>query len=506
MKAIMIQGTSSDAGKSLLCTGLCRLLKNRGYRVAPFKSQNMSLNSYITRDGAEIGRAQGVQAEACGVEATSDMNPILLKPKGDRQSEIVLHGKHYRDMDTYREGRDFVPFAMEQIGAAIDRLRAAGYELLVVEGAGSPVEVNLKARDITNMRVAERLDCPVLLVADIERGGVFAQIVGTLELLSPEERARVKGLVINKFRGDLALFADGVAFLEEKTGVPVLGVIPHLEHEIDPEDSLALSALRLKPIAQDAGGRGWQGEVLHVAVIQYPRLSNFTDAIPLQDEPGVQVRYVTSPAELGQPDLILLPGSKNTMQDLLWLERQGLVDAIRDRYARGSDLVGICGGFQMLGERLFDPCRVESDLPERRGLGLLPVETTFAVEKRTIRNRGHLLLPAFAAQEVEGYEIHLGRTERKGAAPFLRFQDGEADGAVSPDGRVFGTYLHGLFQNRSFTRAFFNQLRVKKGAVPLPPEVLSEGERRERSYQRLAAHLEEHLDVERLLGLIEEQG
>lgn len=521
MKAIMIQGTSSDAGKSLLATGLCRLLKDLGYRVAPFKSQNMSLNSYITRDGAEIGRAQGVQAEACGLEATADMNPILLKPKGGMQSEVVLHGRHHMDMDAFDEKTNFVPFALEKIQESLDRL-SADFDLLVAEGAGSPVEINLKARDIANMRIADLLDCPVLLIADIERGGVFAQIVGTLELLEPHERARVKGLIINKFRGNKHLFTDGITFLEEKTGVPVLGVLPHFEHDIDPEDSLSLKSLKLKPSQVDDGTGSCSGTgsgsgsaagtatnppaPLQVAVIQYPRISNFTDALPFHDEPGVTVRYVTAPEELGDPDLILLPGSKNTVLDLLWLQRQGLADAIRQHAAQNGHVAGICGGFQMLGDRLLDPDHVESDCDRLDGLGLLPVATTFAAGKRTIRNSGRLLLPAFDTHEVEGYEIHLGRTARHGAAPFLCFHSGEEDGAVTADGRIFGTYLHGLFQNRRFTRHFFNLLREKKGHAPLPIDVITESERRERSYRQLADHLREHLDVERLVDIIEGRG
>ncbi|KEO81794.1 cobyric acid synthase [Tumebacillus flagellatus] len=491
LRALMIQGTSSDAGKSLLCTGLCRIFQEDGVRVAPFKSQNMALNSYITRDGGEIGRAQGVQAEACGVEATVDMNPILLKPKAEMSSEVIVHGKHFADLDAYSYRNEYVPLMIPKIQESIDRL-AQQYDLLVVEGAGSPAEINLKDRDIANMRIADMLDCPVLLVADIERGGVFASLVGTLELLEPHERARVKGFLINKFRGRKELLDSGLQWLEERTGIPVLGVIPHFDHGIDPEDSLALETLRLK--ARDRADAD-----LDIAVIKLPRISNFTDVAPLQEEPGVNVRFVSSARALGKPDLILLPGSKNTVDDLLWLQQTGLAEAI---LARQAAVVGICGGFQMLGDVLHDPDGVESVHPQVAGLGLLPLETTFLAEKKTVRNRGRLLAASFQEHEVEGYEIHLGRTERRAGSAFLQFESGEEDGAVSADGRVFGTYLHGLFQNRAFTRDFLNSLRVQKGFAPLTGEIETESERREKSYAALAAHLRRHVDVERMYRII----
>ena len=492
LKAIMIQGTSSDAGKSLLCTGLCRIFKEDGVRVAPFKSQNMALNSYITRDGGEIGRAQGVQAEACGLEASVDMNPILLKPKAEMMSEVIVHGRHYADLEAFSYRNEYVPKVLPYVQESIDRL-AGQYELLVAEGAGSPAEINLKDRDIANMRIADMLDCPVLLVADIERGGVFSSLVGTLELLEPQERARVKGFLINKFRGRKELLDSGLEWLEARTGIPVLGVIPHFDHGIDPEDSLALDSLRLK--ARDRADAD-----LDIAVIKLPRISNFTDVAPLQEEPGVNVRFVSSPRALGQPDLIVLPGSKNTVEDLLWLKRTGLAEAILAK--SGSAVVGLCGGYQMMGETLHDPEGVESQYPVTQGLGLLALSTTFVAEKKTVRNQGRLLVEPFAHHEVEGYEIHLGRTERQGDRPFLLFANGERDGAVSADGRVFGTYLHGLFQNRAFTRDFLNHLRVQKGAVPLLGEIETEAERRERSYARLAAHLREHVDLDRVYAIL----
>ncbi|ARU63873.1 cobyric acid synthase CobQ [Tumebacillus avium] len=488
MPSIMIQGTSSDAGKSLLVTGLCRIFREDGHRVAPFKSQNMALNSYITQDGGEIGRAQGVQAEACGIEATVDMNPILLKPKAHMVSEVIVHGRHFADMEAFAYRNDFVPQVMPKIEESINRL-AETYNLLVIEGAGSPAEINLKDRDIANMRMADLLDCPVFLAADIERGGVFASIIGTLELLEPHERARVQGFIINKFRGKKELLDSGLDWLEQRTGIPVLGVIPHFEHDIDPEDSLALDALKLKK-------RDLLTADLDIAVIKLPRISNFTDISPLQEEPSTSVRYISSLRGFGQPDLIVLPGSKNTVEDLIWLQEQGLADAIRTAHAKGSRIAGICGGFQMLGETLHDPERVESTFSTLDGLGLLATSTTFYADKRTIRNKGQLLGP-FAGHEVEGYEIHLGRTERRhDAEPFLQFESGDHDGAVSADGTVFGTYLHGLFQNRAFTRHFLNSIRAEKGLPPCGDEVTGEAERREQSYQKLAAHLRQHLDID----------
>ncbi|TCP55784.1 adenosylcobyric acid synthase (glutamine-hydrolysing) [Tumebacillus sp. BK434] len=493
MKSLMIQGTSSDAGKSLLVTGLCRIFREDGYRVAPFKSQNMALNSYITQDGGEIGRAQGVQAEACGIEATVDMNPILLKPKAHMISEVIVHGRHFADMEAFAYRNDFVPQVLPKIQASIDRL-SESFNMLVVEGAGSPAEINLKDRDIANMRMADLLDCPVLLAADIERGGVFASIVGTLELLEPHERARVQGFIINKFRGNKELLDSGLVWLEQRTGIPVLGVIPHFEHDIDPEDSLALDALKLKKRDQLTAD-------LDIAVIKLPRISNFTDISPLQEEPSTSVRYISSLRGFGTPDLIVLPGSKNTVQDLIWLQEQGLADAIRAAHAKGTRVAGICGGFQMLGEQLHDPESVESTCATLDGLGLLAASTTFYADKRTIRNRGQLLGP-FAGHEVEGYEIHLGRTERHGAEPFLQFASGEQDGARSADGTVFGTYLHGLFQNRAFTRQFLNGIRAEKGLPPCGDEVTSEAERREQSYHKLAVHLRQHLDMDRLYQIL----
>lgn len=489
MRAIMIQGTSSDVGKSVLCTALCRIFANDGLSVAPFKSQNMALNSYITKDGGEIGRAQGVQAEAAKVDATTDMNPILLKPKGERVSEVILHGKHYADMDamTYRE--NFVEAVMPEIRSALQRLDAQ-YDVLVVEGAGSPAEINLKARDIANMRMAHETDAAVILVADIERGGVFASIVGTLMLLDEAERARVKGIIINKFRGMKELLESGVQWLEKYSGIPVLGVVPYIDVQIEAEDSLALSSLRLKKPQQ-------QEFDIDVAIIRLPRISNFTDIDPLFDEPGVGPRFVTTLAELKLPDVIILPGTKNTVEDFLWLQQTGLAQGILQRAQQGCRIVGICGGYQMLGQTLQDEQAIEGDGGTYLALGLLPIDTTFIATKQTIQVEGQ----AVTGHAIKGYEIHLGRSEAfEPVEPFVTFADGRTDGIYTAT--IFGTYVHGVFQNRAFTRHYFNEIRQQQGSAQLSMDVLSDDERREQAYEMLDQHVRKHLDMKKIYNLI----
>ncbi|MEC1177114.1 cobyric acid synthase [Metasolibacillus meyeri] len=493
-KAIMVQGTASDVGKSMICTALCRIFSNDGYKVVPFKSQNMALNSYITQDGGEIGRAQGVQAEAARIQATTHMNPILLKPKQDMVSEVVLHGKHYLDMNAKTYRSHFVEQVMPEVENSVRYLQA-NYEVIVLEGAGSPAEINLKARDIANMRMAHLADAAVILVADIDRGGVFASIIGTLALLDDAERARVKGFVINKFRGMKELLDDGLEWLEQETGIPVLGVIPYLAIEIDAEDSLALSSLRLK--------KPKPGEfALDVAMIQLPRISNFTDIDPLFEEPGVGVRIVKSVTELGNPDLLILPGTKNTIDDLQWLKQTGLGAAIVALYQAGTKIVGICGGYQMLGEVLIDTEGIEGDGSTAQGLGLLPIETVFFPEKQTVQVAGIILA---TNEEVTGYEIHLGRTTLKeGATPFVKMADGRLDGAITADGQVIGTYLHGIFHNRHLTRRLINELRVQKGLAPLALAIKTDTELRDEAYERLDQHVRAHLDMDKLYTILHE--
>lgn len=474
-RTLMIQGTASSVGKSLLVTALCRTFARRGVRVAPFKAQNMALNAAVTPDGAEIGRAQHAQAEAARVTPTADMNPILLKPEALTTSQVVVLGRavgsmHFRDF--HREK----PALREVVGAALDRLRAA-YDLVVIEGAGSPAEVNLKERDLVNMWVAGRASAPVVLVTDIERGGAIAALVGTLALLEPEERARVGALVVNKFRGDPALFAEGVRFLEGHTGVPVAGVVPHLgDTGIASEDSLDLHR-EARP-----GG-------LPVCVLKLPRLSNFDEFEPLGREPGVSVRFCESPAELAGAQLVIVPGSKCVATDLAWLRRTGLAAALVDRARAGGAIFGICGGFQLLGERVLDPAGVESPHADVPGLGLLPVVTSFERGKITGRVRVRLeeglpSLQAAGGLVVDGYEIRSGRvTVAAGAAPAARREDGAEEGARC--GTVAGTLVHGLFEDARVRAAL-------SGGAPL-----SGGD----PYDRLADHFEAALDVALLAKL-----
>lgn len=502
-KTIMLQGTASDVGKSVLTTALCRIFLQDGWKVAPYKSQNMALNSYVTLDGKEIGRAQGVQAEACGIAATTDMNPILIKPTRDMTAQVVVHGKPHEEMSARRYREEYLPLAESIVRDALGRLRAA-YEVVVIEGAGSPAEINLKDRDIVNMRLAGWADSPVILVADIDRGGVFASIVGTLELLEEDERARVKGFIINKFRGDVSLLQPGLDWLEERTGKPVLGVIPYLQRlDIEAEDSVVLDE---KPTPSKDNAE------LDIAVIRLPRISNFTDFDPLQAEPDVQVRYVQISDELGCPDVIILPGTKNTMGDLAHMMEYGLAEAIIQQVEAGAHLVGICGGYQMLGRVLRDPLQVESEVREMKGLGFLPTETTFFADKRTIRVQGqldcdHEAWVTLKGTEVEGYEIHMGQTQFLGEVHRL-FRIGQHwDGTLSSDGHIWGTYLHGIFHNDRFRRGWLNSIRSAKGLLPLDTGVPFRSRQLE-AFDHLADHVRAHVDMERIYeiaGLTQEQ-
>lgn len=519
-RTLMIQGTASDVGKSVLVTALCRILYEDGYRVLPFKSQNMSLNSYVTPDGKEIGRAQGLQADACKAAASTDMNPILLKPKKDMISQVVVHGKPYKDLDARSYREQYLPHAEAVVRESLDRLRTQS-DVVVIEGAGSPAEINLKDRDIVNMRLAGWADAPVILAADIDRGGVFAAIVGTLEILTPEERARVRGFVINKFRGDVSLLKPGLDWLEERTGKPVLGVIPYLpDLGLEDEDSASLESKlrRSESGAEIEHSREPQDsdikkQCLDIVVLRLPRISNFTDFDPLPQEPDVRMRYVAHPGDFGIPDAVILPGSKNTIDDLLFLRETGLEQLVKAHVSQGRALVGICAGYQMLGERLVDPQRLESDREETRGLGLFPMETVFHADKRTVRVEG-FSVPEEAAcglrLPVEGYEIHMGRTSFRAPVrqPFLIREAGlreagdcHRDGAISEDGAVWGTYVHGILHNDELRREWLNRLRAAKGWEPLPVS-LRFNERREAAFGRLAAHVRAHLDMTRIYEMI----
>lgn len=511
-KSIMLMGTGSHVGKSILATALARIFYRRGIRTVPFKAQNMALNSFVTRDGREMGRAQVAQAEAAGLAPDVRMNPVLLKPTGEACSQVILDGLPVGTMSAREYHQGYALRAFDAVKASLEELRR-DYELLVVEGAGSPAEVNLKGHDIVNMRVAKYLHAPVLLIADIDRGGALAALVGTLELLDEEERGLVRGLVINKFRGDVSLFTSAVDFLEKKTGKPVLGVLPFLEHlGIDEEDSVTLEETERGTAKQDAP--------LRVCVVVTPQLSNYTDFDALAAEPDVDLCYAKRPDALEGADLILLGGSKNTMGDLSFLYRSGFAEAICAEMARGQAvLAGICGGYQMLGTRLIDRQGVdgEHERPEMEGLGFFPMETVFTGEK-ILAQTGAVCLDwrlagvrqRFAGVPVQGYEIHAGRTAFTDRTVSLfevrRRGDkslSEPAGALSADGRVLGTYLHGLFDTDGFRRSFLNALRERKGLAPLPPQVNRQRER-QAAYDRLADAVEQNLDMRQVVEMIEQ--
>lgn len=482
---LMVQGTSSDAGKSALVTGLCRWLARRGVRVAPFKPQNMALNSAVTEDGGEIGRAQAVQAQACGLAPHSDMNPVLLKPTTDVGAQVIVHGRAVGNFDA-RAYHEFKRIARQAVQESYARL-SARYEAIVVEGAGSPAEINLRDHDIANMGFAEAVDCPVILVADIDRGGVFAQLYGTLALLSDSERARVRGLVINRFRGDLSLLRPGLEWLERSTGKPVLGVLPYLHGlHLEAEDALPRECRR----AGDPAG-------LRVIVPALPRLSNHTDLDPLRLHPQVALRFIGPGETIPGADLIVLPGSKNTRADLAWLRAQGWEAAIRRHLRYGGKLIGICGGFQMLGRAVHDPHGLEGPAGTSPGLGLLDMETTIEKDKRLARVRGRLALGGGAEVAVEGYEIHMGRSFGPALCrPAIHLAQG-SDGALSEDGQILGTYLHGLFDRREACDALLAWAGL---SAPCSPDYYA---LREAGIERLADAVEQHLDTRRLLEWLE---
>ena len=487
-KCIMVQGTMSGAGKSLLCAALCRIFAQDGWRVAPFKSQNMALNSFVTRTGLEMGRAQVVQAQAAGVEPDVRMNPILLKPSSDVGSQVIVNGEVRGQMpaaEYFRHKKQLVP----DILAAYNSL-AEEFDIIVIEGAGSPAEINLKADDIVNMGLAKLVDAPVLLVGDIDRGGVFAQLYGTVELLEPDERARIKGLVINKFRGDVEILRPGLAMLEEKTRLPVLGVVPYLKADIEDEDSLSdrlNSKNSVKP--------------LDVAIVRLPHISNFTDFMPLEQHPLLGVRYVQSPRELGVPDCVILPGTKNTVDDLLWLRQCGLEAAVQKLAQRGVPLLGVCGGYQMLGQTLADPAGTESGSPQTlRGLGLLPTQTTFTAEKRRTQTNATAAAAPFAGAQLTGYEIHTGRTTVQGD-PFCILPDGTPEGCVQ--GNVFGTYLHGLFDSGELTAQLADALCRRKGIDPAEAAPISMQEYRTQQLDLLADGVRRNLNMSAVYAAME---
>ncbi len=489
-KKLMIQGTMSGAGKSALTAGFLRLFAREGLRCAPFKSQNMALNSGVTAEGLEMGRAQIMQARAARREPDVRMNPILLKPEGDRKSQVIFRGKavgSYSSAEYFEKRGDFLP----DILSCFDSL-AAENDVIIIEGAGSPAEINLnlKDNDIVNMGLAKAVDVPVLLVADIDRGGAFAQLLGTYEWLRPEEKARLKGFLFNKFRGDPALLSPGPELLFERTGVPLLGVVPYSDIDLDDEDSLAD---RLQKKAGD------ESAVLDIAVIRLPHISNFTDFIPLT-VPGVSsVRYVERAEDFGSPDLLLLPGTKTTMDDLRWLKARGLAEKICDFAADKGQVFGLCGGYQMLGLSLSDPAGNDGG-GEEEGLGLLHISTVFSAEKTLVTCRGRSGDPV-TGPEISGYQIHAGLTE--GSDPPMNFLTDGPEGAVH--GNIRGTYIHGIFDSASFLQFFLRGLAAARGKIlPADISIVSRREQEERDFDLLADTIREHVDmaaVKKIMGL-----
>lgn len=494
----MIQGTMSNAGKSILAGGLCRVFRQDGYRVAPFKSQNMALNSYITKERLEMGRAQVMQAEAAGIEPMAAMNPILLKPTNDTGSQVILNGEVRGVMSAaeyYRHKKEYIPVIMQ----AYEKLDKQ-FDIIVLEGAGSPAEINLKDADIVNMGMARLVDAPVLLAGDIDRGGVFAQLVGTLELLEKEERARVKGTIINKFRGDKEILRPGLEMLEQKTGIPVYGVVPYFYLDIDDEDSLSERLVR----KQTAG-------LADIAVIRLPRVSNFTDLMPLEALEELNVRYVSTPGEFGNPDAVIIPGSKNTMEDLLWMRQSGLEAKVLRHAASGKLTFGICGGYQMMGEEICDPCHTEAG-GTIRGMGLLPIRTVFASEKTRTRVNGTFRSGSQGYAPMNGmtfygYEIHMGVTEyTREACPVvdLRQETGEQqerqDGAWN--GNCAGCYIHGIFEHAEMASGFARAVLKQKGYDPETVKAVDWNTHKEEQYDKLAEIIRSSLDMERIYEIL----
>ncbi len=491
-KSLMVQGTASDSGKSILVAGLCRIFHQDGLKVIPFKSQNMALNSYITLTGEEMGRAQVFQAEAAGVVPDVRMNPVLLKPTSDHKSQVIFQGKVLSDMDAV-EYHDFKPQLIEKISTLYQELLAEN-DVIVLEGAGSPAEINLNDKDIANMGMAKIADAPVILVADIDKGGVFASIYGTVHLLAPEERARIKGIVINKFRGDIALLEPGLRMIEELTNIPVVGVVPYAQLNIEDEDSVALNRVNRLYNTQ---------KELDIAIVALSKISNFTDFNSLSIEPDVSVRYVFPGDQLESPDLVILPGSKNTLEDCLYLERSGLAEEIQRVRNEGKVIFGICGGFQLLGKQLYDPKQIESAHGSMPGLGLLTTETYFEAEKTTTQ-----VTAKIGQEEITGYEIHMGRTENYEEQFFAEIIEANGkpckklDGAVSSDGKVLGTYLHGVFDNSKWRRDLLNQIRQSKGLPPIETVAVPYQEYKNQQYDKLAELLRGHLDMEKIYQII----
>lgn len=498
-KVIMIQGTMSNAGKSLVTAGLCRVFKQDGYKVAPFKSQNMALNSFITKEGLEMGRAQVMQAEACGIEPSVNMNPILLKPTNDVGSQVIVNGEVLGNMsarDYYKKKTELIPHIME----AYNNL-AKEYDIIVMEGAGSPAEINLKENDIVNMGMAKLVNSPVLLVGDIDRGGVFASIAGTLMLLEEDERKMIKGTIINKFRGDVNILKPGLDMIEEITKTPVVGVVPYMELDIDDEDSLS-----------ERFNSNGTVDLIDIAVIKLPRISNFTDFNIFEYIPGVSLRYVKSVRELKDPDMIILPGTKNTMEDLKWLRESGLEAQILKQAAKGKVIFGICGGYQMLGMELSDPFNVESG-GNMAGMGLLPTKTVFEKEKVRTRVSGNFnevsgILAELSYVEFEGYEIHMGETTYDFNEEELTTIDNvNGEDIIKNDGlykdNVYGSYIHGIFDKEEVSKAIVESLCIHKGIDYSSISTVDIEKYKEEQYDKLAEGIRNSLDMKAIYKILE---
>ena len=498
-KVIMIQGTMSNAGKSLVTAGLCRVFKQDGYKVAPFKSQNMALNSFITKEGLEMGRAQVMQAEACGIEPSVNMNPILLKPTNDVGSQVIVNGEVLGNMsarDYYKKKTELIPHIME----AYNNL-AKEYDIIVMEGAGSPAEINLKENDIVNMGMAKLVNSPVLLVGDIDRGGVFASIAGTLMLLEEDERKMIKGTIINKFRGDVNILKPGLDMIEEITKTPVVGVVPYMELDIDDEDSLS----------ERFNNKGTV-DLIDIAVIRLPRISNFTDFNTFEYIPGVSLRYVKSVRELKDPDMIILPGTKNTMEDLKWLRESGLETQILKQAAKGKVIFGICGGYQMLGMELSDPFNVESG-GTMAGMGLLPTKTVFEKEKVRTRVSGNFnevsgILAELSYVEFEGYEIHMGQTTYDfNEEELITIDNVNGEDIIKNDGlykdNVYGSYIHGIFDKEEVSKAIVESLCIHKGIDYSSISTVDIEKYKEEQYDKLAEGIRNSLDMKAIYKILE---
>ncbi len=496
-KSIMIQGTMSNVGKSLITAGLCRIFAQDGYKVAPFKSQNMALNSYITEEGLEMSRAQVMQAEAAGIKPSVLMNPILLKPTSDTGSQVIVNGEVLDNMsasDYFKFKKQLIPDIMKAY-----RHLEKMYDIIVIEGAGSPAEINLKSDDIVNMGLAKMVDAPVLLVGDIDRGGVFAQLLGTMLLLDEDEKELVKGLIINKFRGDKTILSPGVAMLEERTKIPVVGVSPYMHIDIEDEDSLTERFEAKKEI-----------DLIDIAVIRLPKISNFTDFNILEHIDGVSLRYVASLSELKDPDMIIIPGTKNTMKDMLWLRQNGLEAAIKKAAATGKVIFGICGGFQMLGEHITDSIGVEEG-GAIKGIGLLPMDTVFQKEKVRTRVVGCMaqldgILKDLSGKEIEGYEIHMGVSVLYEGTASMTSLTNQMDGKVKADGaycnNVYGTYLHGLFDKKEVAEGLIHCLAKEKHVDMGKMTMMNYGQYKEMQYDHLANTLRKHLDMSKIYELL----